>query len=257
MDENAQFDLFIAYYGNRTQGTENEAAKLYDALNGISIGKDRYLSCYFHPVTNPHGVFEETPLIVARTPLFLLAVDRNVPRNAAGQLSRQREDGTMRNLFEEVQTFHNSPMYKDFGGEESAKLFIADRFDFREAEQLHPIFSGKVAFTANRDVIAWIRDFYSRTYPDRLYQKAKCLIKTGTAEKFLQGEWVEKAREWWRISRYEDLGKILLIYYFQRRKDGGEYLRNAMDYYRQLTCLPEKSKQTQAILNDVALYLFQ
>ena len=258
MNEDAQFDLFLAYYGNQTNGTEAAAHALYQEINGISLGKGRRLSCYFHPVTNPHGIFEETPLVVARTPLFLLTVDQDIPRNAAGQLSRQREDGTLRNVFEEVQTFHNSPMYKDYGSEETAKLIIADQMSFKEAEQLHPIFSGKVAFTDAREVISWIQNFYRLTYPCRLYQKAKYLAQDRAfLPRFLEGEWVEKAREWWRISQYEDLGRILLIYYCERRKDGPEFLQNARQCYRELAALPdinEKTRGTMAALRAILFY---
>ena len=78
-------------------------------------------------------------MIVARTPMFVLVVDKNIPTNEDGQLIRHRADGSLGNLFEEVQTFHDS-VYKNHGDKNVAKLFIADSFDFKAAERLHPIF---------------------------------------------------------------------------------------------------------------------
>lgn len=249
LSENDEYDLFIAYYGNSNIGSERAAESLYNVIDGYSIGENRNLRCYFHPITNPYGVFEETPLIVARTPLFILIADQGIPRNPDGQLARLRDDGTLRNLFEEVQTFHNSPMYKEYKGTDSAKLFLTDQYGFREAEQLHPIFSGRVAFTTNQQVISWIQSFYRITYPERLYRKAKYLTLNKTMRaKFLEGDWVQKAEEWWRASHYENLGRILLIYYCEKRNEKPIFLEKAQKCYRELLELPQINAKTRGTL---------
>ena len=252
MNEDDNFDLFLAYFGNVKSGSEAEAKELYEEIEGIQIGRNRFLRCYFHPVTNPQGVFEETPLTVARTPLFLLTVNQNVPRNQFGQLSRQREDGMLRNVFEEVQTFHNSPMYKDHGGEESAKLYITDvsKFTFKEAENLHPIFSGKIAFSSPDQVKEWVRRFYRLTYPDRLYRKAQKMAYSEIST-FLRGEWVIDAQKWWDISRLESLGKILLAYYGHYARDDINYRLKARQCCEELKALPAVDPKTEEVIRNV------
>ena len=84
--ENDKYDIFIAYYGNAVQGSERKAREIYDYINGAKIGPNKYIHAYFHPAVNPYGNFDETPMIVARTPMFLLVADKNIPTSGDGQL---------------------------------------------------------------------------------------------------------------------------------------------------------------------------
>ena len=215
MDADLRFNLFIAYYGSREQGSEAAAESLYDRLNGSVLFRDFAIAAYFHPRTNPHGSFEETPMIVARTPLFLLVVDSGVPVNFAGQLEQQRKDGTYRNLFEEVQAFHNSPMYKQRGASQPGKLFIADDMSFKRAEALHTVFAGHTAMRDVEEVRRWMRDFYTEDWPSRLARNGSVLYREDPGE-FLEGHWGAEAYESWHYSRHTELGKRLLVYCVQR-----------------------------------------
>lgn len=228
--ENDTFDVFIAYYGNRETGSETRAQEIYKRINNVRIGPNKYIRAYFHPAVNPYGSFEETPMIVARTPLFLLVVDKYIPTNSAGQLLKHRQDGTLSNLFEEVRSFHDSVMYKSVGGDMAAKVFIADDMDFKAAECLHPVFSGRLALRTHDEVLQWITHFYSGTYIDRLFRKYEYLAKERRGE-FLQGAWVPEAEEVWRTMRSECIGRSLLIYYLYRSWQGD---RNAEKQIRVL-----------------------
>lgn len=151
-------------------------------------------------------------MIVARTPLFLLVADKNIPTNPDGQLLKRREDGTLGNLFEEVRTFHDSAMFKTEGGDEAAKVFIADDMDCKAAECLHPVFGGKTVLFDHHEVLKWITHFYTHTYADRLYRKYERLQKDNP-QAFTQGTWVEEAEEAWAATKNERIGRVLLIYY--------------------------------------------
>lgn len=217
--ENEKYDVFIAYYGNKTQGSEKRAHQIYNYINNAKIHPNKYIRAYFHPAVNPYGNFEETPLIVARTPLLLLVADRNIPTNSDGQLMKHREDGTLRNLFEEVRSFHDSAMYKSFGGDTAAKVFISDDMDPKDAERLHTVFSGRTSLRCFQDVLDWVTYFYTHTYSDRLRRKYEYLAQKKTPE-FLEGGWVQEAEDVWRTMRSESIGRSLLIYYIAKARQG-------------------------------------
>ncbi len=252
MPHSDKYDLFIAYYGNTERGSERKARELYHQIQGKQIAPGKYIRAYFHPVTNPYGSFEETPMIVARTPLFLLVVDKNVPTNDAGQLMRHREDGSLGNLFEEVQTFHDS-VYKDHGDKNVAKLFIADSFDCKAAERLHPIFGGTIALNSGRQVVDWIQHFYSTVYCRRVSLKCdKLALDKHRREEFVTGKWVPEVEELWRLYRYEPLGRTLLVYYYYHADLGS---KASMDRLRTL-CREVRSiqiweKKTHEVLNAI------
>ncbi len=211
MSQNKKYDLFIAYYGNAEDGSETRARELYHQIQDVQIVPGWHINAYFHPVTNPYGRFEETPMIVARTPMFLLVVDKDIPTSDVGQLLCQREDGSLRNLYEEVRAFHDS-MYKADDRGEAAKLFITDSFDFKAAERLHTIFTGTIALSSARQVLEWIRYFYANNYCDQVYRKCSYLVKR-RREEFCAGKWVPEAEKLWRFFRNEQLGRSLLIYH--------------------------------------------
>ena len=244
-----QFDLFLAYYGNRNAGSENAARTLYERLTASRIDGRPVFRVYFHPVTNPEGVFEETPLIVARTPLFLLVIDKGVPRTPAGQLQQYRDDGMLRNLYEEVRSFHNSNMYKEWGGDNAAKLYLADDFDFKQAEQLHPMFSGKTSLNSPEAVTAWASDFFCRTYPRRRFLAFRSLL-IQDRQTFERGDWCREAEQCWRDSGYEPLGRLLLSYYAaQAQRSPSPELRSAgQSVYSALRALPRREPETDKLL---------
>lgn len=250
MPHSDKYDLFIAYYGNTERGSERKARELYHQIQGKQIAPGKYIRAYFHPVTNPYGSFEETPMIVARTPLFLLVVDKNIPTNEAGQLQRHREDGSLGNLFEEVQTFHDS-VFKNYGDKSVAKLFIADSFDCKAAERLHPIFGGTIALSSGQQVIDWIRHPYAMSYCERVYKECEDLIHYNR-EEFLLGKWVPEAEDLWRLYRNEPLGQTLLLYYYYHADLGS---KASMDRLRTL-CREVRSIQiweekTNVVLNAI------
>ena len=213
-----KYDLFIAYYGNAQAGSEKQAREIYNQIQGAQIAPGKYIRAYFHPFTNPYGSFEETPMIVARTPLFLLVVDRNIPTNDVGQLLRHRKDGSLGNLFEEVQTFHDS-VYRNHGDKNVAKLYISDSFDFKAAERLHPIFGGTIALNSSNQVLEWIRHVYPSVHCGQVYRKCTNLINH-KREEFWAGKWVAEAEELWRLYRNEPLGRTLLIYHLYHADQG-------------------------------------
>ena len=251
MIENEKFDVFIAYHGNQSVGSEYKARELYEYLKTKELYPGRKIKPYFHPATNPYGRFEDTPLIVARTPLFVLVVNKNIKRTIDGQLIRHREDGSLSNIFEEVRTFHDSPMYKRKDGEQAAKLFITDGFDFKEAEQLHPIFSGIIGFSAQDAVLDWITYFYRNTYLQMLYSHYKYLANDKKND-FIKGDWVAEANEIWQYTFDENIGRTLMIYYITRADCGShEAVRQLQLMYKRYYGVAGLDKSTQNILQMI------
>ena len=256
MIEDEKFDIFIAYYGNKNMGSENSAHDLYDFLKNKEIYSGRTIKAYFHPQTNPYGRFEDTPMIVARTPLFLLVVDKKIKRTVHGQLAGYRNDGSLSNVYEEVRTFHDSPMYKSQGGDLAARLYITDDFSIKEAESLHPIFSGRPALNTKTAVLDWITYFYQNTYVSRLYNYYKYLAKS-KKDDFLKGDWSDEAEEIWHYTSDEGIGRTLMIYYIFKSDSGDkEATRKLIDIYYKLVSFPELEMSTQGLLERIkAKYL--
>lgn len=50
-----KFDVFIVYYGDRTNGMEAYTEKLYNSINGCEIYFGKCIKGYFHFITNKHG----------------------------------------------------------------------------------------------------------------------------------------------------------------------------------------------------------
>lgn len=256
MIENEKFDIFIAYYGNKDTGSEKCAHDIYDFLKNKEIFHGRNVRAYFHPETNPYGRFEDTPLIVARTPLFLMVVDKKIKRTVDGQLARQRDDGSLSNIYEEVRTFHDSPMYRSPGGDSASKLYITDDFSFKEAERLHPIFSGRTALNTKTEVLEWITFFYKNTYVSRLYSYYKYLANN-KKEEFIKGDWVSEAEEIWNYTLDEGLARTLMIYYIMKSDDGDEEsTRRLRFFYDRLISSPRLERSTQNILGKIKVKFF-
>ncbi len=248
MIENEKYDIFIAYHGNKSTGSESSAYELYEYIKDKEVYPGRAIRVYFHPETNPYGRFEDTPLIVARTPLFLMVVDKKIKRTVDGQLARQRDDGSLSNIYEEVRTFHDSPMYKSPGGDSAAKLFIADDLTFKEAERLHPIFSGRTALDTKTAVWDWITYFYQNTYISRLYNYYKYLANN-KKEDFIKGDWVREAEDVWKYTLDEGLARTLMIYYIMKADLGEkESVVGLQLMYDKMKSLPRLESSTQNIL---------
>ena len=159
MPENQRYDLFIAYHGDANGGTQSAAEAVYRAVHGFTTPGGHTVKAYFHPVTNPFGEFEVTPMIAARTPLFLFVAGPGVPVTDDGQLQMRNEQGILRNIYDEVQSFHNT-QYKQPRGETAARIFAVGGLGTKQAERLHPMFSGKVVFTAPEQLRAWLIHYF-------------------------------------------------------------------------------------------------
>lgn len=243
-----QFDVFLAYWGDTNRGSQNAAKNLYDSLNGLAIGIERYLKVYFHPETNHFGRFDETPMIVARTPLFLLVATNDIPRDhKTGQLLSRREDGTLKNLYEEVRSF-NSTMFREIGGEEAAKVFIPDGFSPKEAERLHVVFSGTIALMNLEDTKRWIIDFFHGSYIERWYIRNKSMSEA----EFEAGAWIPEAEQHWHDFKPEVVGRSLLIYYLLKYGNGlTSYLGRIETIKNELISLGVHDKKTKDVMDSV------
>ena len=257
MMENERFDIFIAYYGNSENGSERSARELYDYIKQREIYPGKPIRAYFHPVVNPYGRFEDTPLIVARTPMFLLVVDKNIKRTVDGQMIQYRNDGTLSNVFEEVRTFYDSPMHKSYGGDSAAKLFITDGFSCKDGEKLHPLFSGRTALCTKEAVCEWITYFYRNTYISRLYAHYKYLA-SNCKEDFLNGDWVREAEEIWEYVFDEGIGRTLMIYYIMKADSGSEIaIRKLKHMYDRFSGVDVLEPSTNDILRRIrSKYIF-
>lgn len=245
MLEDEQFDVFLAYYGNSQNGSEEAARNLYNFLCRQKNVNGQPLRVYFHPETKKYGQYGETPRVVARTPMFLLVVNKRIPRNDAGQLSKYRENGTLREVYEEVNTFHHS-RYKT-GGDDAARVYISDDMDFKEAELLDAMFLGKTAFTDHSEVLNWIYTIKKQ----ELIRHLQKLASTDERE-YMKGEWLGEAGEFWERDRDEQIGRSLLVYYMQKVKAGDRGSKNrAQEIYGVLSSMPRTEKKTDDLLKII------
>ncbi len=245
MLDDEQFDVFLAYYGNSQNGSEDAARNLYNFLRSQKNVNGRPLRVYFHPETKKYGQYGETPRVVARTPMFLLVADKRIPRNDAGQLSKYRENGTLREVYEEVNTFHHS-RYKA-GGDDAARVYISDDMDFKEAELLDSMFLGKTAFTDHSEVLNWIYTIKKQ----ELIRYLQKLASTDERE-YMKGEWIGEAGEFWERDHDEQIGRSLLVYYMQKVKAGNLSSKNrAQEIYGVLSSMPRTEKKTDDLLKII------
>lgn len=217
---NENFDIFIAYYGSIYNGTERKACELYDKLQEYVFPNGKKLNVFCFPKTSPNGQFSETPRIVARTPLFLLLVDENIPVNDHGQIQERYEDDMLRYLYQEVKAFRESEQYKSSPVGRSAKLLICDQMSFAEANKLDPIFAGTRAFcwgdNIAKEIIAWIEDSLD-----------------------LYGDLDEK----------NELDNLLLIKELRKRNNTDIYLRNIYSAFN--LCIKELKKINSLYTTDI------
>lgn len=251
MQQTEKYDLFIAYYGNAQKGSERQARELYNRIQGMQIAPGKKLRVYFHPATNPYGSFEETPMVVARTPMFLLVADKNIPTNEMGQLRRNRADGTLGNLFEEVQAFHDY-VYRSHGSKDAAKLLITDSMSNKAGERLHTIFGGTNVLNSWQQVEEWIRSVYQKIYCDWVYRECAYLVQN-KREDFLSGKWVSEAELLWGLYQDEKLGRTLLTYYSYHADQGRRAsLDRLCTLYRELRRIRVRDERTYVVLDGIA-----
>ena len=248
MIDKEKFDIFIAYYGDKVNGTEAYAENLYNCINGREIYIGKCINAYFHPITNKHGKFSSTPRIVGRTPMFLLVVDKNIPRDSMGMLREYKDNRTRSDVYQEVEAFRIF-MYNQAGEEAAAKLFITDDFDVKAAERLDPIFGGTPSMKTENEVIEWIEHFYKKTYVSIFYERCKIMPE----QEFLKGEWVSEAENIWQGLRTEEIGRILLIYYYTlHTKMGIQCVEpNIQRIYNSLLKISIKEPATRNVLDKV------
>ena len=217
---NGRFDIFIAYYGNSETGSEKSAKRIYDLIHNKEIFPGKKIQAYFHPETNGFGRFEKTPKYVKRTPMFLLVADKGIPRDAYGEIPEYRSDHSASNLYEEIDAFHASPMFKGYTGrEKAAKVYVTDDMSLKAAEQLHHIFGGKNVLTSDRELLDWIRDFFLHTNPLRVSTRCKQLLLEDE-EEFLRGAWLDEALEIWNTTHDERIARSLIAYYISKIQAG-------------------------------------
>jgi len=217
---NENYDIFIAYYGNMHNGTEKKACELYDKLQGYVFHNGKKLNVFCFPKTSPNGQFSENPRIVARTSLFLLLVDENIPVNDHGQIQERYDDDMLRYLYQEVKAFRESEQYKRSPVGRSAKLLICDQMSFAEANKLDPMFAGTRAFcwgdNIAKEIIAWIEDSLD-----------------------LYGDLDEK----------NELDNLLLIKELKKRNNSDIYLRNIYSAFN--LCIKELKKINSLYTTDI------
>lgn len=158
-------DLFIAFYLDENGGSQDDAHTLYCALKKIVPT----LQIYFYPESNPSGGFTSTPGIIRdRAKAFLFVVNKNLPREANGEMRMYNRYDEKRRLFEELAEANNGYFRKkNIDDTQPSKIFVADG----DNELLHNStrlfadgsFSGNMAFDGTisrtnnyQDVIRWL-----------------------------------------------------------------------------------------------------
>jgi hypothetical protein len=244
--DNQEYDVFIAYYGNSTTGSENSARQLYGQLNNLKIGPDRFVRVYFHPVVNPIGSYENTPNIVARTPMFVLVADKGIPRTPQGQLIEYREDGTRSNLFDEVYATKNTFGMR-YGRRNNVKVFLSDDMSFKEAEDLHASFIGTTALSSFRDVREWVYHYLENEPQTILDEYQNMAIRD--PERFMRGQWLDKVKTAWLTFRDQRVARILMIYYIAKIEKGDStYLPPLKELYQQVAKMRYLDSKTRDTL---------
>lgn len=176
-DEEIKYDIFIAYHGDETNGTQKIACEIYKKIEGHKTSTGKTIRAFCKPMSLPYADFAETPRIVARTPLLLLVVNKNIPVNEYGQIAERTCNGNLKYLYQEIKAFRESDYYKSAQKGLVAKLLLCDDFGFDKAAKLDPIFSGTEAFNYAQnniieEIINWINytsdlthDMFSKNYP--------------------------------------------------------------------------------------------
>lgn len=162
LNEEYNFDIFIAYHGDDIRGSQKLASEIYKSINGKLIGDKKIIRAFFKPESLPHGNFSETPRIVARTPLFLLVANKNIPINQDGQIAERSSDGSLKYLYQEIHAFRESEYFKKASTGTAAKLLISDDFEYDKASKLDPMFAGTEVFQTSQynlieKIIDWIK----------------------------------------------------------------------------------------------------
>ena len=141
--EDGEWDVFIAYYGDKTNGTELQAMALYNAINGRLLSNGHSLKVYQHTCTNPGGPFGDTPDEVMRSRMFILLVDKNIPTDKWGCLVKRNSEKSMKRLYEELKAFRESHSFREYFAEPVCSVIVCDDMPFTDAESLFSIFGGR------------------------------------------------------------------------------------------------------------------
>ena len=147
-----EWDVFIAYYGNEIQGTQCQAEALYDILNGTLLNNGHKLKVYQHTRKNPGGLFGNTPAIAAHSKVFLLVVDKNIPRDSSGFLLEKDESNKLKRLYEEVNSFKECVNYRKYYDEPCCGVVIYDDMDYDDAMGLSTIFAGHECYVWEKEI---------------------------------------------------------------------------------------------------------
>lgn len=160
-----QFDIFLAYHGDKITGSERQAENLFRILETFYVGK-RKLNIFFYPLTNMGKPFGLTPNIVQKCKIFLLVANENIPIDNFGHLMEFDSNRTKKRLFEEVFAFSESPLYRT-SQKSPARVVVCQNLSVQSAQLLHPIFNGTVHYKID-DIIS-IKTFIESILEEKIH----------------------------------------------------------------------------------------
>lgn len=139
-----KWDVFIAYYGGKERGTQLQAELLYHRLNGYQFKNGHRLRVYQQTCCNRDGVFGRTPEIVRQSRVLLLVADKHIPVEPDGSLLQRNAQNELKNLYEEVFAFSQSPSFRSNFEGAVCCVILCDDMTEKAAERLSYIFAGRV-----------------------------------------------------------------------------------------------------------------
>ena len=146
----SQWDVFIAYYGGSTKGTQTQAELLYDFLNNQKLMNGHALKVYQHTRINREGSYGITPTVAKNSSIFILLVDSDIPTDNNSAIAEFDANGR-KPLYDEVAAFtrSNSRNIPCLSGLPYCSIIVCDDLmTDRSAEDLHQIFQ-------ERAVLRW------------------------------------------------------------------------------------------------------
>lgn len=154
MANKKNFDLFIAYHGNKSSSSYLTAECIYMQL--VNLGYNVYLD----PQTNKYGAYSDTPIIAQHSNLFLFVVNEDVPKTRNFFLKQKNNKGRIRRIWQEICAFREGDSYMK-NPDVSAKLYLCEDIgeeNYEKYTKLDPMFNGKVCFHEKdfSDVVDWL-----------------------------------------------------------------------------------------------------
>ena len=205
-------DIFIAYHGNKTNGSEAEAEKLYLFLNKVTSIKGEKLGIYFHPITGQGFSFGQTPIYCQQSRVFILVANDKINLAENGSL-QEFYNGNRRRLYEEIHAFSESQNYRS-NKKASARIVTSGNLSVEQAQLINPIFGGVEHFSLNdilNDPHHFIETLSSLLDKELIVNEIspkKNIFKYGELVEF--GHWPKNTPIQWRC--YSDTpGRMLLI----------------------------------------------